>query len=94
MRTGGDKLMREECDELVSVLASFAPGPKQSVRVQPHILQWRGRRYRLSVMGMYHPERRGTKRFHIFSFAAGETAFRMELDPETLEWRLREVYYG
>ncbi len=86
--------MREECNDVVSVLASFAPGSRGAVRVIPHVMKWRGRRFRLSKMGLYHPERRGAKRVHIFSFSSGETAFRVELDPETLEWRLTEVFYG
>lgn len=86
--------MREECNDLVSVLASFAPGPRNMMRVTPHILKWRGRRYPLQTMGLYHPERRGNKRVHIFSFSSGETAFRVELDPETLQWTLKEAYYG
>jgi len=89
-----EEAMREECDEQVSVLASFAPGPKQTVRVTPHLLKWKGRRYRLGTMGLYHPERRGNKRVHIFSFSSGETAFRVELDPDSLEWTLQEVFYG
>jgi hypothetical protein len=86
--------MSEEYNEIVSVLASFAPGPRHTMRVTPHLMKWKGRRYRLGTMGLYHPEKRGTKRLHIFSFSSGETAFRVELDSETLEWRLREVYYG
>ena len=86
--------MREECDDKVSVLASFAPGPRGTMRVTPHIMKWRGKRWNLETMGLYHPERRGTKRVHIFSFSAGSAAFRVELDPETLECRLMEVFYG
>jgi hypothetical protein len=86
--------MREEHDDQVSVLASFAPGPRNTVRVTPHLMKWRGKRWRLETMGLYHPEKRGNKRLHIFSFSSGETAFRVELDPETLEWRLKEAYYG
>ncbi len=86
--------MREECDDQVSVLASFAPGPRKTIRVTPHIMKWKGKRWKLDTMGLYHPERRGTKRVHIFSFSSGETAFRVELDPETLEWRLKEAFYG
>ncbi len=86
--------MREECDETVSVLASFAPGPRGAMRVIPHVMKWRGRRWKLTTMGLYHPERRGAKRVHIFSFSADETAFRVELDPDTLEWKLKEVFYG
>jgi hypothetical protein len=86
--------MREECNDTVSVLASFAPGPRGVMRVTPHLMKWRGKRWKLETMGLYHPEKRGDKRMHIFSFSAGETAFRLELDPETLEWKLTEVFYG
>ncbi len=86
--------MREQCDDVVSVLAAFSPGPRGLVRVTPHLMKWKGRRWQLSTMGLYHPERRGAKRVHIFSFSSGATAFRLELDAETLEWRLKEVFYG
>jgi hypothetical protein len=85
--------MREDLDDQVSVLASFAPGPSNTVRVTPYLMKWKGKRYRLSTMGLYHPERRGAKKVHIFSFSAGSIAFRLELDPETLEWKLKEAYY-
>lgn len=85
--------MREVVNERVSVLASFNYGPKGIVVVLPHVMKWQGRRYNLGKMGLYHPERRGTKRVHIFSFSANEASFRVELDPETLEWTLTEVYY-
>ena len=86
--------MREELDDQVSVLASFAPGPRNTVRVMPHAMKWKGRRWRLETMGLYHPERRGEKRVHVFSFSSGGTAFRVELNPDTLEWTLKEAYYG
>jgi hypothetical protein len=86
--------MHEQLDDQVSVLASFAPGPRNTMRVTPHLMKWKGRRWRLSTMGLYHPERRGNKQIHIFSFSSSDTAFRVELDPETLEWRLKEAFYG
>lgn len=86
-------MRREVCSDSVSVLASFAPGPRGTMRITPHIMKWRGRRWNLSTMGLYHPEKRGAKRVHIFSFSCDETAFRVELDPDTLEWKLVEVYY-
>jgi hypothetical protein len=57
-------------------------------------MRWRERRYKVDTFGLYHPERRGSKRVHIFEFSSGTTAFRLELDPETLEWLLAEAYYG
>jgi hypothetical protein len=86
--------MHETFDDKVSVLASFAPGPYNTMRVTPHIMKWRDRRWKLSTMGMYHPEKRGNKRVHIFSFSSGTVTFRLELDPETLQWTLKEAYYA
>ncbi len=86
--------MREKLHDQVEVLASFKCGPRKTIRVIPHLMNWQGRRYPLEKMGLYHPERRGTKKIHIFSFSSGPTAFRLELDPETLEWTLVEAFYG
>jgi hypothetical protein len=86
--------MREKPNEMVEVLVSFRQGPRDTVKVIPHLMNWQGQRYPLEKMGLYHPERRGTKRVHIFSFSSGPTAFRLELDPDTLQWLLVDVYYG
>jgi hypothetical protein len=85
--------MLETVNEPISVLASFGRGKNGSVQIRPHRLSWRGRRYNVETFGLYHPERRGNKRVHIFSFSSGPTAFRIELDPDSLEWTLTEVYY-
>jgi len=86
--------MREQTHDDVEVLASFKHGPAGAAQVTPHLMNWHGKRYPLQTMGLYHPERRGTKRVHIFSFSSGPTAFRVELDPDTLIWTLVEVFYG
>lgn len=86
--------MREECHEPVNVMAVFTRRPPAGVRIVPIAMEWRGKRWRVDVMGLYHPERRGTKRIHIFGFSSGQTAFRIELDPDSLEWTLVEVFYG
>ncbi len=85
--------MNETHNDTVSVLASFVPGPKNTVLVTPYFIKWRGKRYKLGTMGLYHPERRGTKQIHIFEFSAGTIKFRVELDPETLVWTVVEVFY-
>lgn len=86
--------MKEEINQAVEVIASFKRGPRNTVKVIPHLMNWSGKRYKLDKMGLYHPERRGSKLVHIFSFSSGNTAFRLELNPETLEWTLAESYYG
>lgn len=85
--------MLEKVNEPISVIASFARGPQNTVRVLPYLIKWRRKSYKVDTFGLYHPERRGAKRIHIFSFSSGSTNFRIELDPETLEWTLAEVYY-
>jgi hypothetical protein len=85
--------MNEIVGEPIAILATFNRGPQGVVKVIPQAMQWRGKRYSMDKMGLYHPERRGNKRLHIFSFSSGTMAFRIELDPETLEWTLAEVFY-
>ncbi len=86
--------MHEAVNEPVDVVASFVRGPKKTVKVRPHMLKWQGKRYKVDTFGLYHPERRGAQLFHIFSFSCGSTAFRVELDPDTLGWTLTQVFYG
>ncbi len=85
--------MLQKVNQPVEVLASFGRGPGNTIKVRPHFIKWQGRRYRVDIFGLYHPEQRGAKRIHIFSFSSGPTAFRVELDPETLAWTLAEVFY-
>lgn len=86
--------MREDMDEPVHVMASFVFNGTHRVKVVPHIVGWKGQRYRVTTMGLYHPERRGTKRIHIFEFTCSAMKLRVELDPDSLEWTLKEVFYG
>lgn len=86
--------MLEQVNEPVAVLAGFEPRKGNSIRVTPYQLKWRGRSYRLTTKGLHHPRRDGTRRIHVFQFACGDTAFRLELDPDNLEWTLKEVWHG
>ena len=86
--------MWENVDERVSVLASFNQGPRNTIVVLPLVMRWAGRRYSMDKFGLYHPERRGTRLIHIFSFMASESTYKVELDPDTLEWRLVGIRHG
>lgn len=85
--------MTEKINEPIAVLAIFNRDARGAVKVIPQAIQWRNRRYAIGQMGLYHPEKRGAKRVHIFSFSADSIAFRTELNPETLEWTLAEIFY-
>lgn len=86
--------MFEERNDKVAVLASFRPDGPSAQQVLPHYLRWGGHRYKIDRFGMHHVAKRGQKRVHVFGFSAGTNDFTVELDPETLEWTLVEVYYG
>jgi hypothetical protein len=85
--------MTEKINEPIAVSAIFNRDSRGVVKVIPQAISWRDKRYAIQQMGLYHPEKRGNKRLHIFSFSSGPIAFRTELDPETLEWTLAEIFY-
>ena len=74
--------MAEVIDEQVSV--NFMKVPTS--------LYWRGRRYMVTKVGLHHITREGRTMLHIFSVTDGTTAFKLELNTETLGWKLLEVY--
>ena len=74
--------MGEVIDEQVSV--NFMKAPTS--------LYWRGRRYAITKVGLHHITRQGRTLLHIFSVTDGTTAFKLELNTETLGWKLLEVY--
>lgn len=60
-------------------------------KVYPEIMYWRGRTYKISKVGLHHFYREGRTLKHIFSVISGQTAFRLSLDTQTLQWKLEEV---
>ncbi len=80
--------MTEVIDEQVSVNLLFN---HLKGSVAPTSLYWRGRRYTITKVGLHHITRDGRTVFHIFSVTDGTTAFKLELNAETLGWRLLEI---
>ncbi len=80
--------MAETIDESVSVglLSNHIKGS-----AAPSVLYWHGRRYTLRVVGLHHLDRTGRTLLHIFSMTDGMTFFKLQLDTETLQWKLLEV---
>lgn len=52
---------------------------------------WRGRSYRIQKVGLHHTFREGRSLVHVFSVTDGTTFFKLEMNTETLLWRLVEV---
>ena len=57
----------------------------------PWILKWRGVMYRITKVGFHHTVREGKTLIHVFSVTDGTTFFKLQLDTETLQWKLLEV---
>lgn len=86
--------MFEECNDKVGVLATFEPQSDKAIYVRPYLLKWRGKKYRIDVMGGHHFKKVGEKRMLVCGFSSGTNDFTVQFDPETFEWKLVEVYYG
>ncbi len=61
-------------------------------RVIPKRMRWDGREYDIKTVNLVHTAREGTKRVFYFSVSDMTNYFKLKLDPDTLEWRLIEIY--
>lgn len=62
--------------------------------VAPYSLTWQGRTYKIQKVGLHHTTREGRTLLHIFSVTDGTTFFKLQMNTETLLWRLLEVDDG
>ncbi len=83
--------MIQRISEPVSVVTTFdAP----SRRTRPLSIQWSGRDYPVSQVGLRHTYKAGNTRHHVFSVVGGTLFFRLNLNADTLNWVLEEVSDG
>lgn len=83
--------MAEDIHESVSVALWSNHTTK---KILPYSLYWHGRRYRLTTVGLHHITHEGRTLMHIFSVTDGVTFFKLQLNTETLGWKLLEVTDG
>ena len=62
--------------------------------VYPKWLLWEGRLYAVDKVGLHHTYREGRVLYHVFSVATKTLFFRLNLNTETLHWRLEEISDG
>lgn len=74
--------MPEVIDEQVSV---------NLLSSRPMSMLWRERQYIIIKVGLHHTTREGRTLLHIFSVTDGTTSFKLELNSETLSWKLLEI---
>lgn len=80
--------MPTQINELVSVdlLSNHING-----KAYPWIIAWRGRRYKISKVGLHSLVHEGRTLIHIFSVTDGTSFFTLHFNTETLKWRLMEM---
>ncbi len=84
--------MIQRISEKISVILSTSVGANPCVR--PISIEWSGRDYPVSQVGLRHTYKDGNTRHHIFSVVADDLFFRLNLNADTLHWTLEEVSDG
>ncbi len=83
--------MRQTMDEEVSVSMTFNHRTKQAM---PKKVQWQGRVYNITKIGLHHTSRAGRTLIHVFSVCTDSLFLRLELNTDDLHWSLKEVSDG
>ena len=78
----------EEINEAVEVLTSFKRSARGTGLAVPEIINWRGRRLRITKNGLRDPTIKGHRMLHRFTFIVDETSYELEFDAESLTWQL------
>lgn len=77
--------MYEVVNDPINVTADFREN-----RVRPLSMTWSGHDYTIEQVHLVHTARQGNKKLFFFSVSDSSTYFKLQLDPEFLEWRLVE----
>ncbi len=80
--------MTQKIDEDVSVSLLY---DHEMRKVFPKLISWRKRLYPVVKLGLHHTFREGRTLYHVFSVVSSSLFLRLELNTETLHWRLTEV---
>ncbi len=79
--------MHELINEPIKILVSF-----NGTKVRPVAFEWRNKRYEICQLNLvYHATEEGRKIFY-FSVSDEANCFVLRFDPETMQWRIQEVY--
>lgn len=84
-------LMQQAVNQPVSMILSI---DAQTGQVRPERVKWDNRIYRLTKFGFVHTERRGLKKFHIFTFSTSTLDMCVELDADNLHCTLLAIDDG
>ncbi len=83
--------MNQKLDEPVSVSMLYDSSKRKTT---PRSIVWKNRLYPVTKIGFHHNYREGRVLFHVFSVATPTIFFRLELNTETLHWRVTNIAEG
>lgn len=85
--------MRESLEEPVSVVWGYNA---KSQHLQPYLMSWQNRDYKLGKVDFWHKTRRGKTLIHHFSMSdlEGQVYFKLALDTENLHWTIEEFMFA
>lgn len=70
----------------VDLLSNHSTG-----KIIPWAVVWRGKKYRITTVGLHHMIREGRTLIHIFSVTDGTIYMKLSFNTESLRWRLVET---
>jgi len=79
--------MHELLNDPVDVEVSFSNN-----RVVPRSMRWNQKNYKIETVNLVHTAHEGRRKVFYFSVSDLNNYFKLKLDPESLDWRLVELY--
>jgi hypothetical protein len=84
----------EDINEKVEILISFKHTARGNAQVMPEVMNWHGRRYRFTKLGLHYPTTQGKRMVHRFTMTTEAAFFELEFNAEELSWSLLRVSDG
>ncbi len=85
--------MKQKINEEVSVVMYYSAKQRH---VQPHLIHWQNKDYKVGKIGYCHSYMEGRDRQHIFELVDSDNTlwFRLRLDSSNLHWTLEAIHDG
>lgn len=81
------RTMYQDIDQPVQVGVKFG-----SNQIQPVWFVWKGRRYKVDEVNLYHRSFKGEAPIHHFSVSAGGEVYQLSFDGKKLKWNLDQMW--
>lgn len=79
--------MHQLLNEPIDVIVDFS-----DKRARPRRVRWDNKVYEIKSVNLIHTAKEGQKRLYYFSVSDNSNFMKLQLDTETLEWRIMEIY--